>query len=424
MEFATEKLYPELKMAKKSNKVKINPWFYNSVKPLLRIWLEKNFNLEATIPDEVKNLKPPYLILPTHQGFWDPFMAGIYIKHKIYYIASDAVFRSPFFKIVMKLIGAIPKTKAQSDIDALKNIFMVKERGDVIGIFPEGRRTWDGATLPLVYSTSKLIRMLKVPVVVVVFKGGFFSQPRWGFHIQKGKVTMEYKILFRDDEVKSMKVDDIHRKLADALSFNEFEYQDEVSIEYKGRKSAEYLEQVLYTCPSCSTLGSMYSKGKNFTCKNCNYELEYNLLRKFESSKNKVIFDNIRDWNLWQQENLKLYLDNRSLFGKTVLEDSNLIFHTGYKSEKLKYFCTGSLGLVRSTTGDLVIIKKNNGDMLKSFPVTELNGTNVQNKERLEFYHQGILYTIKGRTRRFSAYKWLNAVEYLVSETTSQFQAN
>ena len=117
-------------------------------------------------------------------------MAGIYIKHQIFYIASDAVFRSLFFKFLVQLLGAIPKTKAQSDIDALKNIIRIKEDGNIIGIFPEGRRTWDGVTLPLVYSTSKLIRMLKVPVVTVVFKGGFFSQPRWGFHIQKGKILL------------------------------------------------------------------------------------------------------------------------------------------------------------------------------------------------------------------------------------------
>ena len=410
-------------MPNKSNKITINQWFYNTVKSLLRLWLENNFNLEADIPEEIKNLKPPYLILPNHQGFWDPFMAGIYLKQRIFYIASDAIFRSPFFGLIMRLLGVIPKTKAQSDIDALKNIFRVKERGDVIGIFPEGRRTWDGVTLPLVYSTSKLIRMLKIPVVVVVFKGGFFSQPRWGFHIQKGKVFMEYKILFRGDEVKSMKVESIHKKLAESLSFNEYEYQDEVAVKYKGRKPAEYLEQVLYTCPSCNTIGTMFSKGKMFSCTKCNYELEYNLLRKFESSKNKVVFNNIRDWNLWQQKNLHSFLDNSLIDGKTILKDENLIFHTGYKSDKLQNLTHGSLSLVRSSSVDLLIIKNSMGEELKSFPLTELAGTNIQNKERLEFYHQNTLYTMRGKFKRFSAYKWLNAVEYLLLNKTSQFQA-
>lgn len=410
-------------MPKKNNKIAINRWFYYTLKPLLRIWLQKKFNLEAEIPEEVKDLKPPFLVLPNHQGFWDPFMAGIYLKQQIFYIASDAIFRSPFFGLLMRLLGVIPKTKAQSDIDALKNIFMVKDRGDVIGIFPEGRRTWDGNTLPLVYSTSKLIRMLKVPVVVVVFKGGFFSQPRWGFHIQKGKVFMEYKILFRGDEVKSMKVESIHKKLAEALSFNEFEYQDKVSVEYRGRKPAEYLEQVLYTCPSCKTIGTMHSEGKTFSCTKCNYNLEYNPLRKFASRKNEVFFDNIRDWNLWQRGNLYSFLDNSLIDGAEILKDENLIFHTGYKSEKLKYFTHGSLTLVKFSYADLIIIKNSRGEELKSFPLTELVGTNVQNKERLEFYHQNTLYTIKGKVKRFSAYKWLNVVEYLVRDKTAQFQA-
>ena len=406
-------------MAKKREKITMNSWFYNTVKPILRIWLEKQFNLEASIPKEVKNLEPPYLILPNHQGFWDPFMAGIYINHKIYYIVSDAVFRSPFFKILMQLVGAIPKTKAQSDIDALKNIIRIKERGDIIGIFPEGRRTWDGVTLPLVYSTSKLIRMLKIPVVTVVFKGGYFSQPRWGFHIQKGKVLMDYKILFSGNELKTMKVDEIHRQLADALDFDEVEYQKEAAVEFRGKKTAEYLEQVLYTCPSCLAIGTMYSKGKNFACTECSYELEYNFLRNFESTKNDVIFNNIRDWNRWQNEKLYIRLDSAVMNEEVFILDKDLVFHTGYKSSKLKYLTSGSLSL----TSETLLIKDSTGKIIKSFSLDQITGLNIQNKERLEFYHESTMYTIKGKTKRFSAYKWLKALEYLLKDKTLQFQA-
>ncbi|MCK5154390.1 MAG: hypothetical protein KAQ93_08540, partial [Spirochaetales bacterium] len=107
----------------------------------------------------------------------------------------------------------------------------------------------------------------------------------------------------------------------------------------------------------------------------------------------------------------------------SIIEDKNLIFHTGYRSDKLKYLTFGSLSLIRLLSDEQLIIKNRKGDVVKSFPLTELNGTNVQNKERLEFYHQNTLYTIKGKIKRFSAYKWLNAVEYLVREKTSQFQA-
>jgi len=410
-------------MAGKKKNIKANRWFYRIIQSILRFWFEKQFNLKAHIPPEVSNLEPPYLVLPNHQGFWDPFMAAVYIRQPIYYIASDAIFRSPLLSFLLKLLGAIPKTKAQSDIDALKNIIMIRDRGDNIGIFPEGRRTWDGVTLPLVYSTSKLIRMLKVPVVTVVFKGGFFSQPRWGFHIQKGRISMDYKILFSGEELKSMKVNDIHSKLADALYFDEVEYQEEVSIEYRGKKPAEYLEQVLYTCPSCHSIGTMYSEGALFSCRNCGYELEYNLQRTFESSKNDVIFNNIRDWNIFQQENLYKYLEKPVPDGTLILHDDNLIFHTGFKSRRPRHLTSGSLDLIRDKSGDILIIKDNKDKEIESFKLPRISGLNIQNKERLEFYHDGIMYTIKGKQKRFSAYKWLNALEYLVKDKIPQFQA-
>ncbi len=414
---------PGFKMSQKKRSITTNRWFYSILQKILRLWFEKQFNLEADIPEEVRNLKPPFLVLPNHQGFWDPFMAAVFFKYPVHYITSDAVFRSPLFSFLLKLLGGIPKTKAQSDIDALKNIIQIKERGDVIGIFPEGRRTWDGTTLPLVYSTSKLIRMLKVPVVTVLFKGGFFSQPRWGFHIQKGRVLAEYKILFPGNEVKSMKIKDIHDKLAEALSFDEINYQKKAAISYKGKKSAEYLEQVLYTCPSCETIGTMFSKGNTFTCKKCGYKLEYNLLRNFVSTKNNVVYNNIRDWNTWQHSNLFRYLNNTKNTGDIILTDGNLIFYTGYKSKRPGYLTKGSLSLTLENSEYFLQIKNVKGNEIKSFNILSLSGLNIQNKERLEFYHNGVMYTMKGRLKRFSAYKWLNALEYLLQDKTSQFQA-
>ena len=409
-------------MGQKKKHITANRRFYRIVQQILGLWFEKQFNLEADIPEEVRNLKPPFLVLPNHQGFWDPFMAAVYLKYPVYYITSDAVFRSPLFSFLLKLLGAIPKTKAQSDIDALKNIMHIKERGDVIGIFPEGRRTWDGVTLPLVYSTSKLIRMLKVPVVTVLFKGGFYSQPRWGFHIQRGKILMEYKILFPGDQVKSMKISDIHNQLSEALSFDEIEYQKEVAIEYKGKKPAEYLEQVLYACPSCKTIGTMFSKGNTFSCRKCGYGLEYNALRKFISIKNDVVYNNIKDWNKWQQSYLFKYLDNFKGDGKDILYDQNLIFYTGYKSKRPGYLAAGSLSLILNGTEYYLQIKDAKENEIKSFNILSLSGLNIQNKERLEFYHDGVMYTMKGKLKRFSAYKWLNALEYLLQGKTSQFQ--
>ncbi|RKX83459.1 MAG: hypothetical protein DRP58_08710, partial [Spirochaetes bacterium] len=188
------------------------------------------------------------------------------------------------------------------------------------------------------------------------------------------------------------------------------------------KKSAEYLEQVLYVCPSCKTIGTMFSKGNAFSCRKCGYELEYNSLRKFISTKNDVVYNNIRDWNKWQQTYLSEYMENSKDDGKEILHDKNLNFYTGYKSKRLKYLTGGSLSLILNGTEYYLQIKDTKDNEIKSFNIINISGLNIQNKERLEFYHDGVLYTMKGKLKKFSAYKWLNALEYLVKDKKAKFQ--
>ncbi|HUX14187.1 MAG TPA: lysophospholipid acyltransferase family protein, partial [Spirochaetia bacterium] len=99
----------------------------------------------------VRSLSSPYLILPNHMSFWDPFFLGALVPEPIYYVTSDANFRSRMLNYLLGLVGAIPKTKVLSDYETIRNILRVKRNGGIIGVYPEGRRTWDGTTLPLYY---------------------------------------------------------------------------------------------------------------------------------------------------------------------------------------------------------------------------------------------------------------------------------
>ena len=412
-------------MAGKRREVRINQWAYRCLKPVLKLIINGIFNLKPHMPEEVRKLKPPYLLMPNHQGFWDPFMAAFYIHKPVFFITSDAVFRYPFFKFIVQLVGAIPKTKAKSDIDALKNIIRIKDQGGVIGIFPEGRRTWDGVTLPLVYSTAKLIRMLKIPVVTLVFKGGFLSQPRWGFHIQRGRVELDYNLLFTSEDLKGMKVDEIHRKLADGLRFNDIEYQKKEMIRFKGSRAAENIEQVLFACPSCGEIGGIYSKDRTIGCRNCGYKVIYNNYLLFEEKEGELKYDNIRDWNRWQTEHLETYLngkhdpDHPAERMEESIRDGDLIFSTVRKTQRLKKLFTGSMVLNNET----LIFEDESGKEVMEFQLTGLSGINIQNKELLEFFSSNTLYVIRSPKKRFCAYKWLKAMEHLRKGKVASFQA-
>lgn len=396
-------------MAKKKIRIRVNPIAEGIVKSVLKVIFRILLNVKPSMPEEIYNLKPPFVLLPNHQGFWDPFIAGVYFQPPIYYITSDAVFRSPVFSFLLKFLGAIPKTKAQSDLDALNNIFELKNQGQSIGIFPEGQRNWDGKTQSLIKSTSKLIRMLKIPVVTVVFKGGFYSHPRWGTSIRKGEVIIDYKLLFRGDEVGNMKISEIHDRLTEALVHDEIAYQQEKKIEFHGGRYAENIEQFLFACSSCGSLGGFHSDKDKFECKSCGKGWRINNLQKIEAEEGESQFDNVRDWGSWQIEQLHKMIDRNFGTDEILFEDDGLFFHTGFKSDKPRLLSMGSIQLTSSN----IILFNRRGKELRIIPLRNLTGINVQNREVLDLYYNNVLYIIRDRKKRFSSYKWWMAVDYL-----------
>ena len=396
-------------MVNNKKRINVNPVAEILIKKILKFFFKYSFNVKYHIPDEIMELEAPYVVLPNHQGFWDPFLAGVYLPPPVYYITSDAVFRSRIFGFLLKFLGAIPKTKQQSDLDALKHIFEMKEQGRCIGIFAEGQRNWDGRTLPLIKSTSKLVRMLKIPVVTVVFKGGYFTQPRWRPSLSKGELTIEYRLLYRGDEVAGMKVSDIHKGLSEAIAHDEIEYQKQNRIEWKGKRDAEYIEQLLFACPDCGLNSGFESRKDRFRCSSCGREWEINKLQEIRALEGETLFDNVRDWDSWQLTKLYDKIDNNTGNEETIFESGSVIFHTGFKSSRLKRFGHGSL---RLTTESLFMFDSDDRQ-LRMMPLSGISGINVQNREVLDLYFDGVLYTIRDPGHHFNAYSIWRAVDYI-----------
>ncbi len=109
------------------------------MKSLFGIYLRQKFKLSAE-NSEACLVPPPFLLLANHTNFWDPFLLSLYTPEPIYFVTADEYFRNPFLKFLLGLAGAIPKSKFISDQMTVIDIFRIKRKGGVIGIFPEGKR--------------------------------------------------------------------------------------------------------------------------------------------------------------------------------------------------------------------------------------------------------------------------------------------
>ena len=349
--------------------------------------------------ETVDKLEKPYMVLPNHCGFFDPFFINAPILEKFHYIVSDAQFRTRIMRYLLAQTGAIAITKNTTDLKSLKKMTDASRAGKIIGIFPEGRRNWDGVTLPLIESTAKLVRMLNVPVVVPLIEGGYLMDPRWGKSFRRGKVFITYKLLFNGEKPGRKKTSEIIEAMKEALDHNEFTSEKLKGIKFKSNKRAENIEQAVYICPNCNSISSFHSKGNDFTCNSCGYSVHYTEEGHFKALNEKDYFDNMSEWNTWQRKEA-LEIVQKDHGSEPIFSDNKLHYSQPDSNGSQKVKGEGSLYFYK----DKLEFKDKKGS-LSVFNFEGISGINVQLRERLEFYYNKELHRFYNVDKRFSALK-------------------
>lgn len=403
-------------MSKKNDRSVPRPsffWWYFFLVPVL-FFLTRFYRVRYVLPKELKKLKGPIVLIGNHVGFWDPFFTAYPLKQKIQFVTSDNIFRAPVFRFFMKVAGSIAKTKFMSDRESLRNIFAVNRMGGSIGIFPEGRRTWDGASIKLIEPVAKLIKKLRVPVVVAKIKGGYLSKPRWAISKRTGPIQIEYKLLFTKEELAKTPTEELFLEMSNAISHQELKsVSTDPDFVFKGKDLAQNLEQLLFLCPSCNSVGNLVSSGDIFSCKKCEtvFEIDAKCRLQVKNGENALAksFADIQDWNRYQVEWLKLKLKTMKK-GEKVFDDYGAQLLTGYRRNNLKLISNGVCELF---TDRFVFTTSHDKSRSLVFPIDKIKGINIQNKEEMEFYHDNVLYRVSFESPRANSYKYLRAVKFL-----------
>lgn len=372
---------------------------YRLARQIFKHIITKYYRVEYTNLEAVQNLKDPYVILPNHCSFFDPFFINASIDEKFHFVVSDTQFRTAFMRWLLAQTGAISITKNTTDLKSLKKMTDASRSGKIIGIFPEGLRTWDGVTLPLIESTAKLIRMLNVPVVVPLLEGAYLMDPRWGTSFRRGKVSVTYKILFDGEKPGRMKISEIIEAMKNALEHSEYDSEKLKNVQFLSNKRAENIEQIVYLCPKCNSISSFRSEGNDFTCLSCGYSVHYTEEGHFRALTGKDYFSNLHEWNMWQRKKAaELLLKDHG--GEPVFSDENLIHSIPDENGKFRVKGKGCLFFYK----DKLEYKDNSGK-LYIYNIDDISGITVQQHERLEFYYNKELHRFHSRKKIFSARK-------------------
>ena len=339
--------------------------------------------------------KRPYLVLFNHQTPFDQFFVGLAFRDPVYYMASEDIFSNGWVSSLIRyLVAPIPIKKQTTDIKAILNCIRIAKEGGTIAIAPEGNRTYSGRTEYINPSIAPLARKLGLPIALYRIEGGYGAEPRWSDVVRRGKMRGYVSRVIHPEEYATMTDDELVAIIREELYVNEAC----ADAEFHHKKSAEYLERAFYVCPDCG-LTTFHSQGDTVTCLTCQKQIRYLPTKETVGIGFDFPFSFAAEWYDYQKEftNRLDVLENT----EEPLYRDRATLRRVIPYEKKEILAEDALF---SLYGDRITVES--ATETRNFPFDEVSAVTVLGRNKLNIYHDGNIYQMKGDKR-------LNALKYV-----------
>ncbi|HOE07098.1 MAG TPA: hypothetical protein PLQ99_05355 [Bacilli bacterium] len=269
----------------------------------------------------MKNVKPPYVLLCNHNAFLDFKVTtkAIFPYSANYVVAIDGFIHR---EKLLRSVGCICKRKFTNDVLLVRHIlYTVTKLKQIVVLYPEARYSLVGTPSVLPDSLGKMLKLIKVPVVVLNMKGHHLDSPFWNLKHRRNRTEATMTKILDPEEIKELSIEEINHKIQEAFIYDEYQWQKDNNIRIAYKKRAEGLHKILYKCPNCLVEYQMDSKDHSIFCKQCGKKYEMDELGQLHATTGKTEFSHIPDWYEWEREEVRKEI----LAGQYLIEDDVIV---------------------------------------------------------------------------------------------------
>jgi hypothetical protein len=255
-------------------------------------------------------LESPYLVLSNHNTDLDPGLVALSFPQQMYFVASEHVYRAGFAsKVLRYAFEPIAKRKGTADtVTVMKTIRALRE-GKNVCLFPEGQKSFDGRTGQINIATGKLVKASKASLITYKLEGGYFTTPRWGYGIRKGKMYGSIVNIYTKEDLDKLSPEEITDLIKKDLWEDAYQRQSENPIAYKGKNLAKGLQHAFCICPKCKKIDTISSIKNKVFCTTCDFSATIDKFGYFDES---CKFKTVAQWEDFQQEELKSFVESKN----------------------------------------------------------------------------------------------------------------
>lgn len=146
------------------------------------------------------------LVLVNHQSFLDPTLVGLPLQRPVSFLARDTLFRVPVIGWVLRNTYVMPINRDAASTASIRAALKRMHGGFLVGLFPEGTRSFDGSVGEFKPGFISLIRRAKVPVYPVGIAGADKAMPRGGVSLWPQRVRVVYGKALCAEEIARLTV--------------------------------------------------------------------------------------------------------------------------------------------------------------------------------------------------------------------------
>ncbi|MBQ6426379.1 MAG: 1-acyl-sn-glycerol-3-phosphate acyltransferase [Clostridia bacterium] len=330
-------------------------------------------------PDRKIRIDGPFLLLVNHVTAADPVLVPLSFPQQMYIVADEHLMQKGFAsRLLQFFFDPIVRRKGESAVTAVKETLACLKSGFNVCIFPEGTCSFDGNNSPMLPTIGKLAKTCGATLVTYRFEGGFFTLPRWGRGIRRGKYTGHVENIYPPEMLRQMSPAEINDHIAQDLKEDAYARIQADPVDYKSRRRAEWLESGFFLCPSCLRVGTLHTSGETIACEACGLsgtlDSQYRL--------HGFPFSTLEAWEQFENEWLVSQVSKTDF----AFSDDDAILIEADALHRRKRLCSGPLRMDRDslTIGSY------------SFPFSEMAGMEIVRRNLLVFSTSDSFYQITG----------------------------
>lgn len=136
------------------------------------------------------------LIIANHSSYLDHFclstIMACFLRRNTHFVAKKEHFKSPLTRWFHSTMGAYPIDRERGGKNALNKTVELLQRGEIVIIYPEGTRTFDGKMGPFLPGVLHIEQRASCPILPIGITGAFDVWPKHKLLPGKGRVDIHF----------------------------------------------------------------------------------------------------------------------------------------------------------------------------------------------------------------------------------------